>query len=469
LVRRAANLDAENEEEHATLATEYESITGRDEVIPNVVGSEPKHRRSSLSSAICPGQSWGSDRVKQKRRVRIASVDGDFPLIGEDSPLDEEFEDGSEDASQWRKKGSAFRSPRKKAKVASSSRSPLKTSFAVGKTKLRSALKKSLGSTLRSSVSLGQPMPNIIPPVETEVIPNVFSSGSLLNSTSQPLIVSSAFVLPPPSPMASIPPQPDLLSPFKQPSLASLSKMQIPTISPPDQVAPDSPTESRPAPAFPHSLHPFPVAKPRANNMIHAYSPARPSPLSRILMLADSPADGLSLSRSRKAAENACTAIDANDEGAAGESEVGVTGILNAAISLENELGLDEDTAEESPLREKNARKALALKNGKAKSSSEATSTRDTKERMKTKGKKSGKSEKENADANAIPGDAGRITAANTCVFKVKGRISPVFGGVGTTAPATATMKKPSANSKGGARRVPIGSADAAPIGPGWK
>lgn len=404
--------------------------------------------------------------------MRIASTDDDFPLIRDDSPLDYESAENPEDTSTSysQKRGNTFRSPCKKAKASSSSRSPMKASFAVGKTKMRSALKRSSGSTLKSSVSLGHPPSNIIPSFETEVIPKTFAGGSLLGSTSQPLIVSSAFVLPPPSPLASIPPQPDLLSPFKQPLGASSSRIQIPTISPPDHVAPESPTALRPAPAFPRSPHPFPVAKPRAQNMFHAYSPARPSPLSRILMLADSPADGLSLSRSRKAAEVACSVGGAIDEGAATGHEVDVTGILNAAMSLENELGIDEDTAEEiSPLREKNARIAFALKNGKAKSASKTVSTKDAKERTKAKGKKSAKSEKENANANAIPVDADGIATTGTGLLKMKGRISPVFGVVGTTTAASATVKKSNANCKGGARRVPIGSVDAAPIGPGWK
>ncbi len=71
-------------------------------------------------------------------------------------------------------------------------------------------------------------------------------------------------------------------------------------------------------------------------------------------MLADSPADGLSLSRSSKAADVTCSVGGAIDEGAVTGHEVDVTSILNAVMSLENELGIDEDTAEEiSPLREK--------------------------------------------------------------------------------------------------------------------
>lgn len=157
-------------------------------------------------------------------------------------------------------------------------------------------------------------------------------------------------------------------------------------------------------------------------------------------------------------------AVDgAADKGAA----AGMAGLLNSAMFLESELGIDEDTAEDSsPLREKNARIALALKNGKAKSGSKTVSS---KERTKTKGKKSGKSEKENANANTIPGDAYRITSTDAGALTKKGRVSPVFGGVGTTAAVTTAVKKLSANGKGGARRVPIGSADAAPLGPGWK
>lgn len=397
--------------------------------------------------------------------MRDASVDDGSPLVGDDSPLindesTETFEDTS--TSHLRQKGNLIRSPSKKAKVGGSPRSPMKTSFAVGKTKMRSAFKKSSGSTHKSSVSLGKPPSNVVPSFETEVHPDTIAGASLLGSTSQPLIVSSIFVLPPPSPMASIPPQPDLLSPFKQPPVASSSKIQVPTISPPDHAVQNSSTGLRPALAFPLSPHPFPIAKPLAKNMFHAYSPARPSPLSRILMLADSPAQRLSLSHSEKLTEEPGTA-GGGGEGPAGGREVGGTGMSNGGISLENELGIDEDTTEEnSPLRERSARVALALKNGKS-------TSKDTKARMKTRVKnfkKVGKSEKENE--NAIPGDADRISTMNADLLKMKGRISPIFGLVGTTGAST-MAKKPSAHSKGGARRVPIGSADAAPIGPGWK
>ena len=60
----------------------------------------------------------------------------------------------------------------------------------------------------------------------------------------------------------------------------------IPTIIEPDPVPMQCPAAPYTPPPF---RRPFPMAKPLAPHMTHAYSPVKPSPLSRILMLADSP------------------------------------------------------------------------------------------------------------------------------------------------------------------------------------
>jgi hypothetical protein len=122
------------------------------------------------------------------------------------------------------------------------------------------------------------------PAYETEVIPP--RSEALY---TEPLL-PTAFVLPPPSPHSSLPRASSILSrpsalPPKIDENESLLAEPLPAGLPPanDFFPPASGSN------VPITPRPFPVAKPLAKGMIHAYSPAKPSPLSRILMLADSP------------------------------------------------------------------------------------------------------------------------------------------------------------------------------------
>jgi hypothetical protein len=118
--------------------------------------------------------------------------------------------------------------------------------------------------------------------------------------TSLPLILPTTFTLPPPSPASS---------------LAPLDLGSISPSAPPVQVRPSSSTVSSfdAIPLAP-SAHPpiVPIVRPRifpsprtpravvGAQKKHAYSPARPSPLSRILMIADSPPSPLSVSTVRE-------------------------------------------------------------------------------------------------------------------------------------------------------------------------
>ena len=124
-----------------------------------------------------------------------------------------------------------------------------------------------------------------VPAYETEVPPPIlvptFSSKPLLSVSLLP----TSFVLPPPTPRTSLPTEPALPGP--PPALPALNfsgEQSSPEDAPSpydlNTVAPSTPSLERPQ---------FPVAKPLAQRMIHAYSPAKPSPLSRILMLAKSP------------------------------------------------------------------------------------------------------------------------------------------------------------------------------------
>jgi hypothetical protein len=143
-----------------------------------------------------------------------------------------------------------------------------------------------------SRKALGSPK-KVIPAGETEILPPLptltFSRLGELPPPSS--LLSSAFVLPPPSPHASLPSNPALPPPKPiTPPDFGVAKVNN-HLAPPDLFEPlpasndedGDPTTSTPAP------RPFPVAKPFAQRMVHAYSPAKPSPLSRILMLSESP------------------------------------------------------------------------------------------------------------------------------------------------------------------------------------
>ncbi|KAJ7180853.1 Afadin and alpha-actinin-binding-domain-containing protein [Mycena filopes] len=110
--------------------------------------------------------------------------------------------------------------------------------------------------------------PKFQPAFETEVLPPLLAPSFTSISSS---LLPTSFVLPPPSPSSAFP-APTLL-------LSSSSPLEV---TQPSQAS---------GPATPPNMRlPFPMAKPFAPRMIHAYSPAKPSPLSRILMLGNSPA-----------------------------------------------------------------------------------------------------------------------------------------------------------------------------------
>ncbi|KAI5123471.1 hypothetical protein M0805_008841 [Coniferiporia weirii] len=369
------------------------------------------------------------------------------------------------------RKGKKLKSPKKPVasprkplvKSTAAPRSPAKSVFAVGKMSKKAS--RSGGGTPRklNGTMLGASTlrPKVIPPMETEVI----TSAPMLSTTasSQSLIVPNSFVLPPPSPLTSIPPQPDLLS--------SLKPMAAPSFDEALAAAEESLTatqdqqESEQSPGTPPpTRRPFPVAKPFAQHMIHAYSPARPSPLSRILLLANSPAQSVSASED----ESDTSPPQFETEGGAGDEMGGSSGTNGSsgsgegvgrmrAMTLEEELGIEELTSasDESPLREKNIRQAGKSRYGKSNAARSGNSVRERgKARMgstKTVGSKPAKPETDKENGSSKPGKPPPQPPA----LVVK--------------PAVPSLKLLGPSGKGGARRVPIGSADAAPIGPGWK
>ncbi|KAJ7781898.1 Afadin and alpha-actinin-binding-domain-containing protein [Mycena maculata] len=116
---------------------------------------------------------------------------------------------------------------------------------------------------------------------ETEVLPPL--AAPLFTSAASSSLLPTSFVLPPPSPGSAFP-APDLL-------LSSSASRLLEVPHPPEVSQPSASASASTGPATPPNFRrPFPMAKPFAPRMIHAYSPAKPSPLSRILMLANSPA-----------------------------------------------------------------------------------------------------------------------------------------------------------------------------------
>ncbi|KAF5379646.1 hypothetical protein D9757_009236 [Collybiopsis confluens] len=223
----------------------------------------------------------------------------------------------SEEETEFKISLSKPRSKARSLKVSSSPRRPqspsrkFQISVGAGKAARRPRL-----TNARLSMFSG-----VEPAFETEVIPPAILVGAAPSSPPPPLMGSGAiggallpnsFVLPPPSPFASIPPPKlDLLSSdtlslavplFPSSSVDPLATAASPVLTSDNDPSPFAESPSLyPPPTSPSVVQqtplqgafsrpfPFPVAKPLVTHMVHAYSPVRPSPLSRILMLGNSP------------------------------------------------------------------------------------------------------------------------------------------------------------------------------------
>ncbi|KIL69132.1 hypothetical protein M378DRAFT_195916 [Amanita muscaria Koide BX008] len=174
-------------------------------------------------------------------------------------------------------------------------KSPART-FKVGKSNRRRAVTT---AQVRQLASPGTR--KVVPSYQTEVIP---VPAITLTGTSESLspgkaLLTTSFVLPPPSPQASLPNLPmDLGQPIPPPQfLTSFSLSKLPELpSPESSDNPSSshtPLESPPSMDEDNFMAPltrgYPVAKPHAQRMVHAYSPVKPSPLSRVLVAVNSP------------------------------------------------------------------------------------------------------------------------------------------------------------------------------------
>ncbi|KAL1941270.1 hypothetical protein VTO73DRAFT_7482 [Trametes versicolor] len=338
----------------------------------------------------------------------------------------------------------------------------------------------------------------VAPPFETEVLPSSvavpksparqlpeFKTSMDASPVPPPPFLAGSFILPPPSPAASLPSREGGGTPL--PPIPPLPRLEIPPAS--EDISDESmdttpdPTSSagsstssgtsnnshsQPILSVPQTpvVRPFPMAKPFATRMIHAYSPVKPSPLSRILMLANSPDS-----------PEAGPALASLPESAAEDDSIEQS--APAPIrSLAEELGVSED--DDSPFRV--ASDAQGTKR-KAHPSAEPPERRTQPERAKDKGKA-------RADAQPAParGEGGvkRAKLANGAKTapdaKKPARAAPTATAKPTSSKTQTTRSRTGSGSgssggsggkapprsKGGARRVPVGSAEAAPV-PTWR
>ncbi|KAG5644872.1 hypothetical protein DXG03_007513 [Asterophora parasitica] len=334
----------------------------------------------------------------------------------------------------------------------------------------------------------------VIPSYETEVLPPI--AAPTFNAKPTALTASllpTSFVLPPPSPHTSLPSKPALLE-----SIPPLNLFQK---SPPESTTPASASSSSPkqapaAPAVPSTppaaRRPFPVAKPFAQRMIHAYSPAKPSPLSRILMLGNSPNSPEAIgTASESEISSLLQPVVEEDSDSGFEDLLGVPSHPPPPMSLAAELGVSELHLE-SPLQEKKLEPNVAIR------STAATTAKGrvfhppdakrltTKEKGKAKAlpvvnapngrvRTSGGVEKENSGMKVQERKERVFTAptrisppgADDKMKKVaKPPPKPTAAVSSSRAPLVAKLPPPG---KGGPRRVLVTSDEAPPVGKGWR
>lgn len=129
-----------------------------------------------------------------------------------------DFNDGEPDMARSpprpHRKSVKFRSPKPhRSPARPKAAQPLGASSPKGVRSPRRGSGRSVAQIMKSSVSLGSK--RAVPAFETEVIPPLFASISKGAGSSNGF-VTSTFVLPPPSPMASLPQRGELLSSFAQ-------------------------------------------------------------------------------------------------------------------------------------------------------------------------------------------------------------------------------------------------------------
>ncbi|KAK0466831.1 Afadin and alpha-actinin-binding-domain-containing protein [Desarmillaria tabescens] len=214
------------------------------------------------------------------------------------------------------------------------------------------AARKTTRVRRRSSLTASPTKKKVEPAFETEVI--VPSTSRIISDVkgleSSPSLLPNSFVLPPPSPHSVLPSQPSLF--LSQ--LAAAPPVPVPTSS----ALPDNKSyllhrrSCRLHPILNPYLHQclvhlnrvfvdqFPMAKPFAPRMIHAYSPVRPSPLSRILQLGNSPTSPNGLNFDDSSSSSGLEVLPEEDE------EVAVQTPQEPVMTLAQELGVPDSPPE---------------------------------------------------------------------------------------------------------------------------
>jgi len=412
-------------------------------------------------------------------------------------------------ASPHKQKTQAFKlsSPKKsplKAVHRSPRRSPAKN-ISVGKA---GSGRKAHRVSRRSLAS-----PSKVVSYDTELIPPLpapaFAPLKPLGLATSSLLPNS-FVLPPPSPHASLPTKPALPPPPESPPENDLAESDIPDYSPPmfEVSPPPEDLGGFKVPATPGAARRgFPVAKPFAQRMIHAYSPAKPSPLSRILMLADSPLTPANMLLAANTSLSPTTGpLETVSEDSFEEALLGVPSGVNPPrpqtpepqMSLAEELGVSESPPD-TPLQEKKVEPNVVAaappgrggqvffpevvkKQPRTTGFTAAEKGKAKAEPPGLRAKTSALGEKENSNSrqkvfsskaalvSAAPGTVAKKVPPATVTVKssAKTQVKPVAS---SSAPRNKALSKHPAPTiaGGGPRRVPINSADAPTLGKGWK
>ncbi|KAJ3555581.1 hypothetical protein NM688_g2497 [Phlebia brevispora] len=360
----------------------------------------------------------------------------------------------------------------------------------------RRAVRRSMGGAASSGPLSPKGKSRVIPAFETEVIPPSpsFTGPPAFKTTlstvpgPSQLQLPPAFVLPPPSPAAQLPPRETLLSAtlipsstsddayIPNPPAATISKscpdtgLSAGTVSTSEKTLTNAPAgsqEAAPAPASQElalpttpGRRPFPLAKPLAQRMIHAYSPAKPSPLSRILMLANSPGSppGPALKMPPLSEDESSPDVSPTPVDGAGGRNVPSTRAQLPGISLAAELGLPVEDEDENPLLDKKPKsKTYILDKARMKPSS-SRSRAAVPEKENTKRSKAGVTSGKSLVGSRV------ITRDPTKASKLSAKTA-----IAPTAPSGPLPVRKAGPSRGGPRRVPIDSAEAAPVPRAWK
>lgn len=297
--------------------------------------------------------------------------------------------------------------------------------------KAKSSRKVSLGSPSKKKALAEAPY-------ETEVIPPSISAPvpfALPPPKVAPMsLLPTTFSLPPPSPHALFPSQPSLL--LSQAAPLDLQKETLPMDDPqPEQKVSIVPPPAQPTTPEPARC-PFPMAKPLASRMVHAYSPVRPSPLSRILMLGNSP----------NSPEFQSTLEPLHESSEEMFPEIPQP---QPQMSLAQELGIPESPPEpvrpESPLREKKVQPNVSVKGPTT-----------------AKGRVIVKPGKEKAKPAPVRGPAGRKLEKENATKKTSHSTSSATGVASVSSRSRLIAQiPPGAKSKSAPRRVLVGSAEA--------